>query len=269
VTVNAGVRTLALHPFRELPTAPGIERVELDGVICFFHPFPNAQPVEPLGLTPAAVPAAVATARSAARERDKRLQVWWIAPEDSDLGPALEREGLVNQDTPGFEAVENAMALVQPPVGESGEEIAVTAVDNYEDFAASSFVVLDAFDFPEAMRAEAVAELPKRWDEYRDPANPGRQYVAWLGDEIVGTAGAVFGAAGINLFGGAVLPRTRGRGVYRALTVARWNEAVERGTPALTVQAGRMSMPVLAKLGFTEVGEARLYVDDLGVADSG
>jgi hypothetical protein len=261
--LDAAVLALALHPFRELPPAPGIERVELDGALCFFHPYPNAQPVEPLDLTAADVPAAVARARTAARERGKRLQAWWIAPEDSDLGPALEREGLVNEDTPGFEAVGNAMVLVEPPGGATGGEIAVGAVESYEDFAASTSVVMEAFDFPEAMRADAVAELPKRWEEYRDPANPGRQYVARIGDHVVGTAGAVFGSAGINLFGGAVLPRARGRGVYRALTLARWEEAVERGTPALTVQAGKMSLPVLAKLGFAKIGEARMYVDTL------
>jgi len=94
------------------------------------------------------------------------------------------------------------------------------------------------------------------------------QYVARIGDEIVGTATATFGAAGINLFGGAVLPTGRGRGVYRALTLARWGEAVERGRPALTVQAERMSMPILSKLGFTKVGEVRIYVDDVGSDDA-
>jgi GNAT superfamily N-acetyltransferase len=261
--VDGAVLALALHPFRELPPGPGTERIELDGALCFFHPYPNAQPVEPLDLTAADVPAAVASARTVARKRGKRLQAWWVAPEDSSLGPALEREGLVNQDTPGFEAVENAMVLVQPPAGGRGGEIAVSAVETYEEFTDSTSVIMDAFDFPEAMRAEAVAELPRRWEEYRDPSNPGRQYVARIGDDVVGTAGAVFGAAGINLFGGAVLPRARGRGVYRALTIARWQEAVERGTPALTVQAGRMSLPVLAKLGFTKIGEARIYVDAL------
>jgi hypothetical protein len=266
MTLDAAVTTLALHPFRELPAGPGTERVEQDGVLCFFHPYPNAQIVEPLAVDAADVPSAVETARSAARERGKPLQAWWIAPEDSDLGPALEREGLVNEDTPGFEAVENAMVLVEPPTGESGAEIAVGAVETYKDFTASTSVVMDAFDFPEAMRAEAVAELPKRWDEYQDPTNPGRQYLARIGDDVVGTATAVFGAAGLNLFGGAVLPHARGRGVYRALTLARWEEAVERGTPALTVQAGRMSLPILAKLGFAKVGEARIYVDAVDVA---
>jgi GNAT superfamily N-acetyltransferase len=259
--VDAAVITLALHPYRELPAPPGFERVELPGVLCFFHPYPNAQLVEPRDLAVADVPSALASARAAARERGKRLQAWWIGPEHLDLGRALEQEGLVHEDTPGFEAVENAMALVEPPVGERSSEIAVSAVETYEDFAASMSVVVDAFDFPEPMRAEAAAELPQRWEEYRDPENPSRQYVARMGGEVVGTATAGFGAAGVNLFGGAVLPHARGRGVYRALTLARWDEAVERGTPALTVQAGRMSMPILAKLGFAKVGEALIYVD--------
>ena len=75
---------------------------------------------------------------------------------------------------------------------------------------------------------------------------------------------AAFGGAGINLFGGSVLPEARGKGVYRALTFARWDAAVERGTPALTVQAGKMSMPILERLGFERVGYARVFVDELG-----
>lgn len=266
MTVDPAVLALALHPFRELPTGPGTERVERDRVLLMFHPNPSAQIVEPHDLDVEGVPSAVATARRTARERDKRLLAWWIAPEDSDLGPALEREGLVNEDTPGFEAVETAMVLVRPPAGESRPEITVSAVESYDDLAASMSVVMDAFDFPEAMRAQAMSEAPARWEEYRQPDNPGRQYLARIGGEIVGTASAGFGDAGINLFGGAVVAAARGRGVYRELTAARWQEALDRGTPALTVQAGRMSLPILTKLGFAVVGEARVYVDDFEAA---
>jgi len=51
--------------------------------------------------------------------------------------------------------------------------------------------------------------------------------------------------------------------VYRALTLARWDLAVERGTPALTVQAGRMSLPICERLGFQLVEPVRLFVDRL------
>ena len=268
MTVDAAVVALALHPFRELPSAPGFVKVERDGLLFVFHPYPTAQLVEPLHIEASDVPSAVATARRTARERDKRLLAWWIAPEDSDLEPALEREGLVNAETPGFEAVETAMVLVQPPAGERGMEIKVSRVESYDDFAEVTSVGMEAFDFPEAMRADVLAELPQRWSEFSQPGNPDRQYLARIGDEVVGSAGASFGDAGINLFGGAVLPQARGRGVYRELTMTRWEEAVERGSPALTVQAGSMSLPILTKLGFAPLGEARVYVDDLGATRS-
>ena len=120
---------------------------------------------------------------------------------------------------------------------------------------------MEAFDFPDAMRAEAAAALPKRWEEYTTPANPGRQFTASIDGRIVGSAFAVFGQAGVNLFGGAVLEEARGQGVYKELIAARWEAAVGRGTPALTVQAGRMSRPILERLGFRDVGQAHLYVD--------
>jgi hypothetical protein len=50
-------------------------------------------------------------------------------------------------------------------------------------------------------------------------------------------------------------PSARRRGVYRALVAERWREAVARDTPALTVQAGAMSRPILEKLGFITVAE--------------
>jgi hypothetical protein len=53
----------------------------------------------------------------------------------------------------------------------------------------------------------------------------------------------------------------RGRGIYRALVRARWDEAVRRGTPALVVQAGRMSKPILERLGFETVCEMHALVD--------
>jgi len=68
---------------------------------------------------------------------------------------------------------------------------------------------------------------------------------------------------GVALYGGAVLPEARGHGVYRALVRARWEHAIGRGTPLLVVQAGPMSRPVLAGLGFEAHGEIELYCDRL------
>jgi len=86
---------------------------------------------------------------------------------------------------------------------------------------------------------------------------------AAIDGRIVGASHAAFGRAGINLFGAAVVPEARGRGVYRSLVLARWDLAVERGTPALTVQAGRMSRPLCERMGFVFVDAVRVFVDEL------
>src|SRR5262245_3370345 len=117
--VPADVLALAFHPFRELPAPPGGEKVERAGFVIVFSPYPTAQMVEVRDLAAAAVPTAVADARALARERGKRLLAWCVAPEHDHLAPALEQEGLVNEDTPGAEAIETAMVLLERPMGES------------------------------------------------------------------------------------------------------------------------------------------------------
>jgi hypothetical protein len=61
---------------------------------------------------------------------------------------------------------------------------------------------------------------------------------------------------------GSTLPEWRGRGAYRALVRARWDDAVVAGTPALVTQAGRMSLPILERIGFVAVCEIRALMDD-------
>ena len=53
----------------------------------------------------------------------------------------------------------------------------------------------------------------------------------------------------------------RGRGAYRALVRARWDDAVAAGTPVLITQAGRMSLPILERLGFRAVCEIQVLLD--------
>ena len=57
----------------------------------------------------------------------------------------------------------------------------------------------------------------------------------------------------VGLFGGATLPAHRGRGHYRALVAARARHARSRGARALIVDAGPLSAPVLAALGFVHL----------------
>jgi hypothetical protein len=138
----------------------------------------------------------------------------------------------------------------------------VTEVDSAETFAASQRVAAEAFEFTQEMRDEMEAGLPRRYEEYTTPGNPLRQFNAIIDGQVVGTAAACAGPAGVNLFGGSVIAPARGSGVYRALAKARWDLAVELGTPALTIQAGRMSSPIVERLGFRLIDRMRVFVDD-------
>jgi GNAT superfamily N-acetyltransferase len=264
-TIPDDVRRQALHAFSTLPPMPGWRLVEGTHVFAALHSLPYPQPIEPRdGLTVTDVDAAIDEARTLVREHGREMLVWLTGPDHPWLADALARRGLRNEDSPGFESVENAMTLVDPPAGDSGEDVGVAVVDSFDAFADGTRVELAAFDIPTDGRAKMEAELEERFAEYTTPTNPYRRWNARLEKRVVGTAGAVLGDAGVNLFGGGVLADARGRGVYRALVNARWKLAVKRGTPALTVQAGRMSRPVLERLGFESIAPMPMYVDDLG-----
>ena len=85
-----------------------------------------------------------------------------------------------------------------------------------------------------------------------DPARV-RRYLASIGGHDVASATATFAEHGVVLNAGATLPEWRGRGAYRALVRARFDDAVAAGTPVLVTQAGAMSRPTLERMGFRAV----------------
>jgi len=166
----------------------------------------------------------------------------------------------VNEDTPGFEAVENAMALVAPPAGQPASDVEVTQIETLDDYVAASRLGEEVF----GMTALPDEVLEVRFREMQESPS-ARSFLARVDGRPVGSAFAALGNAGVNLFGGGVHPDARGRGVYRALTQARWELAVDRGTPALTVQASAMARPICERFGFVFVAPVRIFVDALAV----
>jgi ribosomal protein S18 acetylase RimI-like enzyme len=259
VEIPEPVRRQAVHPFRELYTPPDVKLVDGPGFTIGVNKNRNAQVVVLNDDGPEDVAAAVEAARAIAREHDKQVLAWWVAPEYDRLRAPLEKLGLVNEDTPGFEAIENGMALVTPPTGEPVEGVDVVVVDSFDQFRAGWAVAQECFGLDPVSEEEQA----ERFAEYRSPENPGRAFSASIDGWVVGAAYAALGDHGVNLFGGSVVPSGRGRGVYRALTQARWEYAVARGTPALTVQAGRMSKPICERAGFQFVAAVHVYVDTM------
>jgi GNAT superfamily N-acetyltransferase len=208
------------------------------------------------------VAAAVAATRAITRARGKQTVIWWVGADQPELADGLAALGIPNEDTPGFEAVENCMALVEAPAGApSGVE--VRPLTTKEEYAESGELIWEVFGHSEEEREHERGRLDESWAEFTREDNPGRSFLAYLDGRMAGVGFAAPADAGVNLFGGAVLEEARGRGVYRALLEARWRFAVERGTPALTIQAGRMSRPIVEPLGFQFVGAGRIFVDTL------
>ncbi len=72
---------------------------------------------------------------------------------------------------------------------------------------------------------------------------------------------ALFPPSAATINGGAVRPKFRGRGIYRSMVAERLKIAREAGVDGLSVWGGNMSRPILAKLGFQNVGWRRFYLD--------
>jgi GNAT superfamily N-acetyltransferase len=87
-------------------------------------------------------------------------------------------------------------------------------------------------------------------------------HAAWLDGVMVSAGTCAPTPHGLLLYGGATLKRARGRGAYRALLRARWDEAATRETRALMTQAGAMSRPILERLGFEPVGHVHILLDE-------
>ena len=94
------------------------------------------------------------------------------------------------------------------------------------------------------------------------PTDVSDGWLAYLDGEPVAYANAIACAHGLFLTGGVTVPEARGRGAYRALVRARWDEAVRLGTPALVVHAEEASRRVLEQVGFRRVAAVVELVSD-------
>lgn len=83
-------------------------------------------------------------------------------------------------------------------------------------------------------------------------------YLAYVAGAPVAAGWTYFhaGTGFASIWGGSTLPEYRGQGLYSALLAARARDARERSYRFLTVDAGPMSKPILARHGFVEIAVA-------------
>ena len=256
----------AIYPELDLPVPPPehpFERIDRAGYSLSVFRGATFGFVSVQALLPDDIERTLAESREFFTERGISRGAWMIpeAASPSGLAETLRARGLGSYDEPPLEPRFAAMAMIEPPPEGPGDVDARPA-RTFAELRAGSHVQDDAFAMSEDDRAAFEAELQVMW-EIENRGSPFRSFVALVDGEVVGCGGAIFGANAVHLSGGATRADARGRGVYRALVRARWDEAVAQGTPALTVGAGAMSRPVLERLGFTNVGWCDCLLDRL------
>lgn len=241
-----------------------MERVLTGGYGLLLTEVPTWNLVQRLRLQRDDAAAAVAEVRATLHGRGRSQAAWHVGPSSpADLLPWLLEMGMTPYDEPPLEAHSSCMALVHAPALDAIPDVVVERADTLEALAAAETIAAQAFALRAEDRRAIEVNLKTRLRLQQQNRAWVWQYIASIDGVPVGTARARFLKAGVNLNGAAVLPRARRRGVYLALVAARWREAIAQGTPALTVQAGAMSRPILEKLGFVTVAEITVLHDRL------
>lgn len=192
------------------------------------------------------------------------LPLMWVL--DPDTEPANFAEYLIAREfVPDPHGAESAVMVLPATVRveaetPSGVELRDGLADletfrNVDAVNAESFAARLAGDDP-----VYLAQLERRLHNQR--AAPGRHVLlATIHGEPAGSAGlTIYPPHGAILNGGAVRPKFRGRGVYRAMVAARIEMARAAGVAGLCVWGGPMSAPILERLGFQKVGWRRFYL---------
>jgi GNAT superfamily N-acetyltransferase len=262
----AAVSQLALFARTHRPQAePGVEIIETPRYVLRMvpsFPIPGPNSVSFVRCAAGDIDEIVPEVDAVFAARD--LPYNWVLDPDStpaDLAQLLAARGIVTDAEDGEAAVMILPAdapLKMPAVK------GLTFEDAHRD--------LDTFAASERVAAEAFAGLPygdpmpmdvTREQRLRDSrANLNRRgLLATVDGEPAGSGSlSLFGADGAVINTGAVRPKFRGLGVYRALVAARMQMARDSGAAGLVVWGGRMSAPILARLGFEKVSWRRFYV---------
>jgi GNAT superfamily N-acetyltransferase len=180
---------------------------------------------------------------------------WWLGELTTPdyLADYLLELGLEPDDPPGM----RSLSIARAPEGEPEVEVEVRIAASADELLEALELDWEAFGIPEDERELRRAEAREAWPNYERDGTM-TTYLASVDGELAGFARDVFTRHGVLMLGGAVLPEARGQGVYRALVLARWAHAAERGAQRLLVGAGPQSAPILESMGFEPMGRIRL-----------
>lgn len=257
------VRRFAEEPGRFLPEpSPPSRRIHEERMIVSLGAVPWMTFVSAVQVEPDGIEALVEDVRTIVADAGHERAAWAIGPSTRplDLAVRLAELGFAPTDEPPLEPSFTAMALVEPPAVGDTHGVVVHKVETLDDFRLADRIMVGGSGATDEELASFEASALERWNAYVTRGVQLR-FLALVDGEPVAAAQLFPCEAGGLLGGSATMPEARGRGAYRALVKARWDEVVHRGTPALVVQAGVMSRPILESVGFEALFEVLLLLD--------
>lgn len=252
------IRELAENPNVHQPLGPGRELVVDPAGRFALYLAPGMDvhdaTVQRVRLSSGAVEEALDEIRALLRARGRRGSEWELGESSTpdELVTILLELGL-ERDEHEPEAV--GMALDGRAGWEAPSDVEARPVRSVAELVAARRIQGAAFGDASAPDLERVRR------DFDAEGQLGSTFVALLDGEIVAAGYASYTPHGSILFGGATREDARGRGAYRALVAARADEAKRRGAPTLVVHAGRMSRPILERLGFRPVSRIDRLLD--------
>ena len=246
------LREVAEYPNSFSPLGPSDERIDTGRYTLCMSSGKKWNTVQRQRFPLEEVDAVIAEVRATLRERGRTQTQWEVGSSaPPGLVDALLERGIERDKEPY--AVALVLTSEPPPIAEG---LTARRVETFEEYAAANAVQWEAFESSAEDIAESRELLAQR---YRETVNV--MHAVWLDGEIVCAGTSAPTEHGFLLYGGATAKRARGRGAYRALNRARWDDAVACGAPALITQGGSMSRPILESLGFERVGEVHMLMD--------
>lgn len=239
---------------------PPVRRFRTDTFTLILSPMPSMSNVSCVHTTEAKVDATIAEVRQRVEDAGYTRTVWAVGPSSrpANLGALLAARGFVPANRPPFEPEVTAMALTQPPPAPP-PNIETRPVRDFDEYVEAWHIAIEVFNESPEDAAGWLAAAPALWAQ-QDGVQRST-YVALIDGAPVGFAFAMAGPDGLLMGGSGVRQAFRGRGAYRALVAARWQDAVRLGKPALVIQAGTMSRPILARCGFQEICRLQILED--------
>ena len=257
--IDPGTLSLAENANTHSPLDAHHERIENERFVLCMGPgdHPSHNVAQRLRLTPETVDATVEEVHRILRERGRNACTWEIGSSatPADLRGRLYARGMVDDGDPDVVAMVLASPPPPPPPG-----VEARAVRDTDEYVEAKRVAHAAFGMPTEDPAE-VERWRRNW-EAEQASGRARTFVSLIDGRIVAHGTSTYTEHGVTLNGGSTAPDARGRGAYRALVSARWDDAVEHGIPVLVTQAGAMSRPILERVGFVEVARIWILLDD-------